>query len=81
MGIITAGRRTRKQEPSEPVHMLRLRFLLKAKNITQLKKFPINWYKHELNRLFIGIDPYCLVKTRTPQVGWLHTGKFPWAQS
>ena len=68
MGIITAGKRTQKQEPSEPVHMLRLRFLLKAKNITQLKKFSIKWYKHELNRLFIDIDPYCLVKTRTPQV-------------
>ena len=41
MGNVAVGTRTRKQEPSESVRILRLRFVLKAKNITQLKNFPI----------------------------------------
>ena len=45
MGIIALETRTRKQEPSECVRILRLRSLLKAKNITELKNFPIKWYE------------------------------------
>ena len=45
MRIIAVGTRTRKQEPSESVHILRLRFLLKARNITVLQNFPIKRYE------------------------------------
>ena len=45
MRIIAVGMRTRKQEPSESVRILRLRCLLKTKNIIELKNFPIKWYE------------------------------------
>ena len=45
MGIIAVGTKTWKQGPSESVWILRLRFLLKVKNITGLNKFPIKWYE------------------------------------
>ena len=45
MRIIAVGTRTQKQEPSESVHILRLRFLLKARNITVLQNFPIKGYE------------------------------------
>ena len=52
MGLIAVGMRTRKQ-PSKFVHILRQRSLLKAKNIPELKNFPIKWYKpDELCELF-----------------------------
>ena len=45
MGIIAVGTRTREQEPSESARIPRLRSLLKAKNITELKNFSIKWYE------------------------------------
>ena len=57
MGITAIVRTTQKQEPSESVQILRLTFLLKAKNITELKKFPIKWYEHDEMHSLSKIKP------------------------
>ena len=44
-GIIAERTRTREQQPSESVRILRLGFFLKAKSITELKNFSVKWYE------------------------------------
>ena len=55
MEIITAETRTQKQEPLESLCILRLRSLLKAKNITELKNFSVKCYEPDELRGFSKI--------------------------
>ena len=68
MGIITAGTRTQKQEPSESLCILRLRSLLKAKNITELKNFSVKCYEPDELRGFSKITLKPLMQLIQPLV-------------